>query len=450
MTAASDQSSDEGESHSFSLGSFSDPGANDAPWHVSIDWGDSHSDSFNTSSQGSLGSLNHTYADNGLYSVSVSVKDKDGATGSAGFQVTVHNVAPSVTAAADQSSDEGENHSFSLGSFSDPGANDGPWSVDVNWGDGGPHSTFSAASQGSLGSLNHTYADNGTYNVSVSVTDKDSGTGSASFQVTVRNVAPTVTAPADQSSDEGSAHSFSLGSFSDPGAGDNPWDAYVNWGDGSPVDHLAFSSQGSLGSASHTYADNGSYTVTVKVTDKDGASGSAQFGVSVANVAPTADLTNDGPVDEGSPATISFSNQHDASSADTAAGFHYAFACDNGSLAAATYGGSGTSDSTQCTFADDGTYPVRARIIDKDGGYSEYTTNVVVTNVPPLVTAAADQSSDEGASHSFALGSFSDPGTSDAPWHVVVNWGDGHSSNFDASSQGSLGSLAHTYDDNTD
>src|SRR5206468_1355268 len=117
--------------------------------------------------------------------------------------------------------------------------------------------------------------------------------------------------------------------------------------------------------------------------------------------------------------------------------------------AGATYGGSGTSASTSCTFADDGSYTVRGRIIDKDGGYSEYTTSVEVQNVPPTVTAAANQSSDEGAAHSFDLGSFGDPGTSDAPWHVVVDWGDGHSSNFDTSSQGALGSLAHTYDDNT-
>src|SRR5205807_10386412 len=136
------------------------------------------------------------------------------------------------------------------------------------------------------------------------------------------------------------------------------------------------------------------------------------------------------------------------SQADTTAGFHYAYACDDGSLAGATYSGSGTSASTTCTFNDNGTYPVRARIIDKNDGYTEYTTNVVVTNVPPTVTAASGQSSDEGASHSFDLGSFSDPGTSDAPWHVVVDWGDGHSDNFDTSSQGALGSLAHTYDDN--
>src|SRR5205085_1727302 len=348
-----------------------------------VDGGDgSPHSTFSAAAQGSLGSLSHTYADDtsGGYTVTVKVTDKDGGSDAKSFNVDVHNVAPSVTAAADQSSDEGASHSFSLGSFSDPGANDAPWHASVDWGDG--HSdSFDTSSQGSLGSLSHTYADNGLYSVSVTVTDKDGASGSAGFQVTVHNVAPSVTAAADQSSNEGENHSFGLGTFSDPGVGDSPWDVHVNWGDGSPVDHLAFSAQGSLGSTSHTYDDNGSYTVTVTVTDKDGASGSAHFGVSVANVAPTADLANDGPVGEGSPATISFSNQHDPSNADTAAGFHYAYACGGGSLAGSNYGNSGGSASTQCTFADNGSYLVRARIIDKNDGFTESTTTVAVTNV---------------------------------------------------------------------
>ena len=49
---------------------------------------------------------------------------------------------------------------------------------------------------------------------------------------------------------------------------------------------------------------------------------------------------------------------------------------------------------------------------------------VAIANVAPSVTAAADQSSDEGASHSFNLGSFTDPGD-DSPWHVTVDWNDG-------------------------
>src|SRR5207302_1928481 len=133
----------------------------------------------------------------------------------------------------------------------------------------------------------------------------------------------------------------------------------------------------------------------------------------------------------------------------TSAGFHYAYSCSNGDLSGATYAGSGTSASTTCSFPDNvgSPFPVKARIIDKDGGYSEYTTYVIVNNVPPSVTAAADQSSDEGASHSFDLGSFTDPGA-DNPWTVDVNWGDGHSDSFTMSAPGTIPAHSHTYDDN--
>src|SRR5439155_9492791 len=89
---------------------------------------------------------------------------------------------------------------------------------------------------------------------------------------------------------------------------------------------------------------------------------------------------------------------HDPSSADTTAGFHYAYSCSNGSLTGTTYASTaGSSDSKSCTFNDNGTYTAKARIIDKDGGYSEYTTPVTVKNVPPTATAAADGPVDEGS-----------------------------------------------------
>ena len=50
--------------------------------------------------------------------------------------------------------------------------------------------------------------------------DEDAGAGvsdSATFQVTVANVPPAVTPPADQTASEGTGKSFSLGSFTDPG-----------------------------------------------------------------------------------------------------------------------------------------------------------------------------------------------------------------------------------------
>ena len=65
--------------------------------------------------------------------------------------------------------------------------------------------------------------------------------------------------------------------------------------------------------------------MTVTVTDDDGGVGETTATVIVANVAPAGSLGNDGPVDEGSQASVSFSGQSDPSADDTAAGFTYSF-----------------------------------------------------------------------------------------------------------------------------
>src|SRR5438132_912218 len=147
----SNQTANEGASTAFNLGSFSDPGVNDNPWAVDVNWGDSSSHTtFTTSSRGALGTQNHTYVDNGTDTVTVKVTDKDGGYDSKTFQVTVANVPPTETAAANQSADEGTSASFNLGSFSDPGVNDAPWAVDVNWDDGRPHTTVNTTTQAAL------------------------------------------------------------------------------------------------------------------------------------------------------------------------------------------------------------------------------------------------------------------------------------------------------------
>ena len=174
-----------------------------------------------------------------------------------------------------------------------------------------------------------------------------------------------------------------------------------------------YAGSGTNASINFTFADHGTFTVKGRIIDKDDGFTEYTTVVTVTNVAPTATLGNNGPVGEGSLASISFTNQFDPSSADTAAGFHYAFSCTNGSLAGATYASSGTSASTSCTFDDNGTFTVKGRIIDKDDGFTEYTTQVSVLNVAPTATIVATSPINEGSSSTLSLTSASDPSAAD-------------------------------------
>ena len=135
---------------------------------------------------------------------------------------------------------------------------------------------------------------------------------------------------------------------------------------------------------SYTPTDQGSGTVDVTATDTEHTT-TDSFGWHALNVPPTADISNSGPIDEGGTATVSLTNPSDPSSDDTSAGFRYAFSCDGSSLPD-TYAAADPSSSTDCTFHDDGAYPVSARIFDKDDGYTDYSTTVHVNNVAPTIT----------------------------------------------------------------
>ena len=99
-------------------------------------------------------------------------------------------------------------------------------------------------------------------------------------------------------------------------------------------------------------ADDGNGSVQVQADDGS-HSATDSFAWSAFNVAPTADISNDGPIDEGGSATVSLANAFDPSSEDTTAGFHYAFSCTDDPLPTA-YADAGTDDSIVCPFADDG------------------------------------------------------------------------------------------------
>jgi hypothetical protein len=97
----------------------------------------------------------------------------------------------------------------------------------------------------------------------------------------------------------------------------------------------------------------------------------------------------------------------DVSSADTAAGFQYAFDCGSG------YGAYSGTSTASCSTNDNGTRAVKGKIKDKDGGETEYTASVTVNNVTPTATFSQNGPVNEGSNIVLSLTSPSDPSTAD-------------------------------------
>ena len=116
-----------------------------------------------------------------------------------------------------------------------------------------------------------------------------------------------------------------------------------------------------------------SRTVKVQATDGGGLSAVSSATVNVVNVAPSATLNAPSSVFAGFSFTLSLTGASDPSTADTNAGFTYAFDCGSG------YGDFGPSNTATCSTSTTGTRTVHAKIRDKDGDAHEYTAQVEVT-----------------------------------------------------------------------
>ena len=469
---------------------------------ATIDWGDGHTEPAaeitldeTPGSEGVLttGTIDatHAYADNGVYTVTVTVKDDDGNEVSDTFTVTVNNVDPTLDAGQDQTVDEGTFITLDPATFTDPGFDNAAggtsedFTATIDWGDG--HTEPAAEitldeTPGSEGVLTtgtidatHAYADNGVYTVTVTVKDDDGNVVSDTFTVTVNNVSPTLTVVGSQAIDEGATLAIDdIGVFTDPGFDNsgNPageveerFTYSIDWGDGTTVDmgtvtDFTTGSEGVVSDGSfdgsHIYADNGTYTVSVTVFDDDGGSDTKSFVVTVNNVSPTLTVTTDQTIDEGAELVLAdigtftdpgFDNPNNTTG-EIEETFTYTIdwgdgtSIDSGNASVDIPGGNnvlteGSFDGSHI-YADNGTYMVTVTVFDDDGGSDEETFVItVVNNVDPDLAVVADQTVDEGAELVLAdIGTFTDPGfdNPDNPMGEIeevftytIDWGDGTS-----------------------
>ena len=277
------------------------------------------------------------------------------------------------------------------------------------------------------------------------------------------NTPPVLVVPLDQHVNEGQQLNLSgmggappLGLFVDSDLADTHT-ATVNWGDGGATENATVNEVPGVGTlgGTHVYADQGTYTVTVTVMDNNGGSDSHTFQAIVAPVNPTATLSNNGPVTEGAPgATVTFTNQFDPSSADTAAGFHYAYDINNDGtfdVGDGTYAGSVTSASQNvpANLLAEGPsdHTVAARIIDKDGQFTDYTTTIHVENAAPTLTNISGDTIDENSVATIKA-TIVDPSATDT-FEVHVDWLDGSTATISglgaADTSGTVGTTTYQW-----
>ena len=125
------------------------------------------------------------------------------------------------------------------------------------------------------------YAQNGSYTVSLRVTDQFGASVTTTTIATIVNVAPSLIVTPSATWRAGVAGTVGT-RWTDPGTRDAPFTVRINWGDGSPVTQFSLLIvPASPINRNKVYASSGVYTVVVTVTDRDGAVGTTSLSITV-------------------------------------------------------------------------------------------------------------------------------------------------------------------------
>ena len=213
------------------------------------------------------GSVTHTYATAGTYTVTLLVTDSHEGTGTrtatitaAPDQLPVASLTPSATLVQTATA-----MSFEVtGTDADAGAGD-TLSFDLDFGDGSTHSTAS-------GTVPHAYASSGTYTVTLTVRDLHGGVATKTATIVADGFPTASLSPAAITIEAGNPVNFTAGG-SDPDTGDTlSYD--LDFADGT-VHGTA------PGAVSHVYTAGGTFLASLTVTDSHGAKATRVSSVTV-------------------------------------------------------------------------------------------------------------------------------------------------------------------------
>ena len=219
---------------------------------------------------------NNTYTEMGSYTVTLTVRDDNGATASDSLRVTVSNLLPEPTIIAGAAGLEDEELIF-VASCNDTLSDTGHIRYSWNFGDG------DSTEYSSSNSTTHTYTESGTYIITLRAKDRHNAVNTSTHNINVSNVHPTCISMENVVGVEDSPIVF-YGEGDDTCSDENTLMFQWNFGDGSR-------SLWMIGAATeHVYTQAGDYVATLTVRDDDGDTGEFPANVTVENVRPSGDL----------------------------------------------------------------------------------------------------------------------------------------------------------------
>ncbi|HYR50155.1 MAG TPA: NEW3 domain-containing protein, partial [Candidatus Eisenbacteria bacterium] len=304
----------------------------------------------------------------------------------------------------------------------------------ITWGDGTASSAGAIA--GAFGAFSvdgsHTYAEEGSYPISVVVT-AGGQSADAGSTATVADAALTES-PINVAATEGIAFSGAVATFSDanPNGTAAEFTASINWGDtsSSAGTVVANALGGFTVNGAHTYAEEGNYSVTVMITDAGGSTASASSFASVADAALTASGVNvvatEGAVFSGAVANLSDANPGGMVSDFTATiGWGDGTAPSVGTIALVSTGNFSVTGSH--TYLEEGSYPVSVSIVDFAGSTAFATSAATVADAPILGANGTTINATQGVSFTAELAGFAEANFNATltDWSATIHWGDG-------------------------
>jgi Ca2+-binding RTX toxin-like protein len=306
----------------------------------------------------------------GAWTITGSVRDRNGGISSYAIPIVVANVAPTVDVSFAPAHAQVEGLAASLiATATDvlPGqAFTYAWSVVSDNGQ--------TIAPGSASTFSFVPSDNGLYTVTLVVSDGTSSTTRV-IPLAIANAAPVVTSASGPSTAaESQSLSYSLDGWTDA-APDFAAAYHVEWRVTNEAGLLVAEKnvgpalQGAIDRQfSFAPRDNGTYSITVRVIDRDGDAGTLTKKLVVANAVPTlADLGSDRSITLGQSIVVPASAVvvSDAGPDDT---FTFRWEVSQGSAGVVYTTESTTDRSLSYTPAAQGAYSVRLIVTDDDGG----------------------------------------------------------------------------------